>query len=822
MDFGSEEGEDRISGLPDHIICHILSFLPTKYAVATSILSARWKYLWTSVAILDFDARLHRELYPLLNINANQGSEITFQNFVNRVMLLNDIPHIQKFRLIYECHNSPAPICTWLHVAISRDILELELDFFLSVQKEFIRFPRKFFMSNTLVVLKLSRMPFTVPSFVCFPMLKILEIRRVMYLDDKCTQNLLLGCQVLEELVIEETTREKPRVIDISIHTLKYFSFSYKFVTDISVDCPYKFFINAPNLEYFHVKGRISDEFVVKNLETLINAHLDLRHTAVPADNYSLCHQRVCNLFKGLANTKLLMLSNDLVQLLCAVHDLNLPRFFNLTTLSLGIGVDFCWKKLVIEFIKCSPDLEVLILNNKQQGIIRDIDELRKTPPRSMPEYLLSHLKNIFIQEIYSNFLPEDVERLLHDVNILKRLNMKCQCPFRLRSQIGHTFEPYKIRYTMTEIEDVDRISSLPDVILTHILSFLQTKEAVATSLMMHLSYDSFDFSARTSEEEKVRPLKGNLVSENLKVLKLEGDSIAPWFSLSNLFLPKLLIFHLENFEFIDEDVCLDDIFWSGLPCLEEFVISYCQNLVIFCFRSSSLRRLEMRGILTRLQSPIVIIDAPSLEYLSTYDHVSYTKLKINAPSLVEAQLQFWGYRSGIELVEILKQIPSLKTLHIFTTAELLYHFAADLRAVIQLPVFPKLTCLDVSSAWLYHKHPSHLMMLVLLCEHAPNLVSLIYGDKHPSSDFKWEELSDLPPTLVPKCLSSTLKVIDIYSYRMIDDAVTKYLLQYATVLEIIRIHLKEYSMKEIDAISKLMKIPIASSVCKIVICRDL
>ncbi|KMS98482.1 hypothetical protein BVRB_4g091770 isoform A [Beta vulgaris subsp. vulgaris] len=442
MDFGSEEGEDRISGLPDHIICHILSFLPTKYAVATSILSARWKYLWTSVAILDFDARLHRELYPLININANQGSEITFQNFVNRVMLLNDIPHIQKFRLIYECHNSPAPICTWLHVAISRDILELELDFFLSVQKEFIRFPRKFFMSNTLVVLKLSRMPFTVPSFVCFPMLKILEIRRVMYLDDKCTQNLLLGCQVLEELVIEETTREKPRVIDISIHTLKYFSFSYKFVTDISVDCPYKFFINAPNLEYFHVKGRISDEFVVKNLETLINAHLDLRHTAVPADNYSLCHQRVCNLFKGLANTKLLMLSNDLVQLLCAVHDLNLPRFFNLTTLSLGIGVDFCWKKLVIEFIKCSPDLEVLILNNKQ-GIIRDIDELRKTPPRSMPEYLLSHLKNIFIQEIYSNFLPEDVERLLHDVNILKRLNMKCQCPFRLRSQIGHTFEPY-------------------------------------------------------------------------------------------------------------------------------------------------------------------------------------------------------------------------------------------------------------------------------------------------------------------------------------------------------------------------------------------
>lgn len=76
--------------------------------------------------------------------------------------------------------------------------------------------------------------------------------------------------------------------------------------------------------------------------------------------------------------------------------------------------------------------------------------------------------------------------------------------------------------------------------------------------------------------------------------------------------------------------------------------------------------------------------------------------------------------------------------------------------------------------------------------------------------------------SFVPNRLSSTLKVIDMYSYQMIDDVVTKYLLQYATVLEIIRIHLKRSSMKEIDAISDLMKIPIASSVCKIVICRDL
>ncbi|KAJ4849536.1 hypothetical protein Tsubulata_034092, partial [Turnera subulata] len=65
---------DRLSSMPDDILLHILACLKdTKYAVQTSVLSKRWRHLWTSVQDLYF----HRKSF---------GRDSSFHYFVRAVL----------------------------------------------------------------------------------------------------------------------------------------------------------------------------------------------------------------------------------------------------------------------------------------------------------------------------------------------------------------------------------------------------------------------------------------------------------------------------------------------------------------------------------------------------------------------------------------------------------------------------------------------------------------------------------------------------------------------------------------------------------------
>lgn len=53
---------DRISELPDSVLTYILSLLPTRDAVKTSVLSQRWRHMWALISSLIYLCNNHESL----------------------------------------------------------------------------------------------------------------------------------------------------------------------------------------------------------------------------------------------------------------------------------------------------------------------------------------------------------------------------------------------------------------------------------------------------------------------------------------------------------------------------------------------------------------------------------------------------------------------------------------------------------------------------------------------------------------------------------------------------------------------------------------
>ncbi|XP_027335996.1 putative F-box/FBD/LRR-repeat protein At4g13965 [Abrus precatorius] len=77
-----EDSQDRFGDMPDCLIHHILSFMETKDAIRTSVLSKRWRYIWTSVPCLNFSSKSFTRL-------------VDFKKFVQWVLSHRDSSHVQ-------------------------------------------------------------------------------------------------------------------------------------------------------------------------------------------------------------------------------------------------------------------------------------------------------------------------------------------------------------------------------------------------------------------------------------------------------------------------------------------------------------------------------------------------------------------------------------------------------------------------------------------------------------------------------------------------------------------------------------------------------
>lgn len=111
--------EDRINQLPDPLICHILSHLPPKDCVKTSVLSTRWRGLWLLVPSLELVC------WDVPNFNA-------LMSFGDRFFDSNRVSCIDNLKLVIN-HGSHIRVDvasnpkSWIDAAVKRKIQHLYL-----------------------------------------------------------------------------------------------------------------------------------------------------------------------------------------------------------------------------------------------------------------------------------------------------------------------------------------------------------------------------------------------------------------------------------------------------------------------------------------------------------------------------------------------------------------------------------------------------------------------------------------------------------------------------------------------------------------------
>ncbi|OMO98206.1 hypothetical protein CCACVL1_04298 [Corchorus capsularis] len=414
-----DEGKSIICSLPDPIIHHILSFLPTKDAVKTSILSKRWQFLWTFVTNFEFDEKLSK--YEVVN----EDKRRKFMSFVERVLLISNSSDIRRFELFCNVLSDQCRINTWIHAVIKRKVQKLilriivrsELGPFAEVKP--VSLPHCFFTCESLKELNLEfKCVLNLPSHICYPHLKILSLSQIKFLDDHSVQRLLTSCPKLVKLALHACDWDNVKAVYISAPLLEVIDIFEEGLCVKQSCC--QFMISGSKLKLFRYSGDFENDYCVFDAPSLEKA--EIIQLGLEAMGYSLNVQiaayRGYKLLKGLTNVKSLVVTPDFLELLASAEELipYLPSLPNLTYLAVDeyeYAVDFACSRLM-KMLQKSPYLESL--DFKWGVSLSTYKESNDWTLDPVPPCFSSHLKTV----TFRIFSASDEEEL-HVVKVLLR-----------------------------------------------------------------------------------------------------------------------------------------------------------------------------------------------------------------------------------------------------------------------------------------------------------------------------------------------------------------------------------------------------------------
>ncbi|KAF9589596.1 hypothetical protein IFM89_025879 [Coptis chinensis] len=389
--------EDRISNLPDHILHHILSLLPTKYAVGTSVLSTRWNYLWTSISSLDFcDTLLQSE-----RTVCTDEHDMIFMNFVDRVLLHHDAAYIHKFSLLCRRNLDTYRVNAWISSVLRRKVRELDLLFYRRNESVF---PRSLFTCQSLTTLTIQHSVVKIPPSSVFSCLKVLFFIDLKICSDEGILEVTFTCPKLEECNILECQWVKIKTVIVSASSLKALTIS-DYEDDVD---DYEIKVYAKGLISLDLETKLSRELSLYNPSSVVVASIDIFEADI--------NDRSSKLLRGICNVKDLLLTDTSIMALSRANLLH--TFSDLKHLRVCLYTDEFAGEYLRELLCCLPNLETLCFMNELE--LCSFEE-----HGTIPGCVCSHLKSVEFREFYGSENELSwVKLLLNNGKALKKLTV--------------------------------------------------------------------------------------------------------------------------------------------------------------------------------------------------------------------------------------------------------------------------------------------------------------------------------------------------------------------------------------------------------------
>ncbi|KAL1209163.1 F-box protein [Cardamine amara subsp. amara] len=356
---------DRISNLPDEVLCHILSFFTTKEAALTSLLSKRWRNLFAFVPNLDIDDSIF--LHPEEGKRERDGILQSFMDFVDRVLTLQSTYPIKKVSFKCKTGVDSSRVNHWICNVLQRGVTKLDL--FVGLGDDYL-LSSEIFISKTLVEIKIGS-GVKLEEWdgeVSLPMLRTLVLDSVEFCFDKFKM-LLCGCPVLEKLEMFHIEWEdwEETLLSASLKSLKIDSES----------CFERFSFDTPSLSFLDYSEFVAEDYALVNMENLVDARINLLVTEdqikrarepnndlveddEEEEDVVLRFGNVKKLMSGIRNVKKLFLSPTTLEVLSLSCEA-MPVFNNLKFLAILSHVDLGWQAMPVLLKNC-PHLETLAL----------------------------------------------------------------------------------------------------------------------------------------------------------------------------------------------------------------------------------------------------------------------------------------------------------------------------------------------------------------------------------------------------------------------------------------------------------------------------